>query len=49
MPSTAKALKRESEERNKEKVRIYNPDSEDFKIPYMGKKYVIFSKEIATI
>ncbi len=46
MASTAKALKRESEERNKEKVRIYNPDSEDFTVRLADKSYTIRSLEI---
>lgn len=47
MPSTVKALKREAEARAKETVRIYNPDSEDFKVTYAGEKYVILSREIS--
>ena len=47
MPSTVKQLKREAKERAEEKVRIYNPDSEDFKIFYAGEKHTIRSREIA--
>lgn len=41
MPSTVKDLQREARANLKKKVKIYNPDSDDFSAQYAGKKYTV--------
>ena len=47
MPSTAKQLKREAEERASQTMRIFNPSTDDFIVKYLGKKYVVRAMEIS--
>lgn len=43
---TVKGLKREAKENASKKVKIFNPDNEDFKVSWGGTHYTLHAQEI---
>lgn len=46
MTSTVRQLKREAKENASKKVKIFNPDDEDFTRKFEGKPYTIHAQEV---